>query len=130
MVENAFGILKLTFCELHGKTDFDVTIVLDVVTCCAILYNVFLNQSHDEIARLLEVIRAQNERAELVLQPIPADDIGEPVGDNADIEGGVLKRRDLGVFLTLQRAFPIQPIAVSSSLHSHSLILELIFKQL
>ena len=123
MVENAFNTLKLTFRELHGKIDLDVTIVPNIVTCFTILHNVLLNQSHDEVARLLEVICAQNEHAELVSQPVPTDDIGEPVGNDADIEGGVLKCQDLGVFLTLQRAFPIQPIAMSSSLHLHSLIL-------
>jgi len=42
VVENAFGLLKLSFHELHVKSDLDVAFILDVVMCYAILYNLLL----------------------------------------------------------------------------------------
>jgi hypothetical protein len=56
MVENAFGILKQTFRELLVKSDLDVVFLSDVITCCAILHNVLLGQSHAEVDHFMEVL--------------------------------------------------------------------------
>lgn len=57
VVENAFGIFKQTFRELLTKSDLNVAFFLDVILACAILHNVLLRQSHDEVQNLLEVLR-------------------------------------------------------------------------
>lgn len=106
VVENAFGIMKLTFRELEGKTDLDVAIVPDVVMCCAILHNVLLNQSEEAIERLLGVIRAGPQHEENLPQATVAEVPDEDPTEDVDIEAGVSKRNDLGVFLTLQRIIP------------------------
>lgn len=59
VVENAFVLLKVTFRELHGKCELDVTFVLDVITCYALLHNVLLKESPDNIERLLDVVHRQ-----------------------------------------------------------------------
>jgi len=59
VVENAFGILKQTFRELLVKSELQVTFLPDVITCCAILHNVLLGQSHEEVERLLQVLRVE-----------------------------------------------------------------------
>jgi hypothetical protein len=46
IVENAFGILKQTFRELLVKSELDIVFLPDMITCCAILHNVLLRQSH------------------------------------------------------------------------------------
>ena len=42
VVENAFGILKQSFCELLTKSHLDVAFLPNVITCCCILHNVML----------------------------------------------------------------------------------------
>ena len=56
VVENAFGMLKQSFRELLTKSDLHVTFLLDVIVCCAILHNMLLNQSADDIQRFLNVL--------------------------------------------------------------------------
>jgi len=56
VVENTFVLLKLSFRELNGKCNLHVSIVSDVVTCCALLHNILLNESHEDIERLHEVM--------------------------------------------------------------------------
>jgi hypothetical protein len=51
-VENLFGILKQTFCELFVKLDLDVVFFSDVITCYAILHNILLGQSHTEVEKI------------------------------------------------------------------------------
>ena len=103
VVENAFGILKLTFRELLVKSELQVTFLPDVITCCAILHNTLLRQSHEDIERLLEVLRMEG------LDEDPEDDLPVPVEANEGIREdcglpeGTDKRRQLGVFLALQR---------------------------
>ena len=59
VVENAFGILKQTFQKLLGKSELHVSILLDVKLACALLHNVLLGQSHEDVDRLLQVLRVE-----------------------------------------------------------------------
>lgn len=52
VVENTFALLKGTFRELSMKTQFDVSFVPDIVTCCALLHNMLLKQTEEEVALL------------------------------------------------------------------------------
>jgi len=82
VVKYAFSLLKLSFQELNQKCDMDVSIVPDVVTYCALLHNVLLKESHEDIERLLEVVQmenAQNEARHDLAQP-------EEVADAEDEE--------------------------------------------
>jgi hypothetical protein len=72
VVENAFGILKQTFRELLVKSELDIVFLPDVIMCCAILHNVLLEQSHDEVEQLLEVLRCEDLEGDIT------DDDGEP----------------------------------------------------
>lgn len=56
VVENAFGILKQSFRELHSASDLHVTLLPDVVVCCCILHNLLLGQSAAEVDRLLAML--------------------------------------------------------------------------
>lgn len=42
MVENAFKILEQTFCGLLCKTKFHIFLVLDMMTCYALLHNLLI----------------------------------------------------------------------------------------
>ena len=57
VVENAFGILKQTFRELLIKSDLDVAFLPDVILCCAILHNMLLGQSHEEVENFFQFLR-------------------------------------------------------------------------
>ena len=59
VVENAFGLLKQTFRELLFRSKLAVTFLPDVIFACAVLNNVLLQQSHDNVKRLLEVLREE-----------------------------------------------------------------------
>jgi hypothetical protein len=56
VVENAFGLLKQTFRELLTKSDLHVAFLPDVILTCAILHNILLGQSHEQVQNLLEVL--------------------------------------------------------------------------
>jgi hypothetical protein len=66
IVENAFGLLKQTFQELLGKSSLRVTFLLDVILCCAILHNVLLGQSNEDVEQLLEVLQVEGFEGEVV----------------------------------------------------------------
>jgi hypothetical protein len=53
VVENAFGILKQTFKELLVKSELDVVFLPDVITCCTILHNILLGQSHNKVEQFM-----------------------------------------------------------------------------
>jgi hypothetical protein len=55
VVENAFGILKQTSWELLIKSKLDVVFLPNVITCCAMLYNTLLRQSHGEVEQFMQV---------------------------------------------------------------------------
>jgi hypothetical protein len=56
ILKKAFGILKQTFRELLLKSELDVVFLPDVIMCCAILHNVLLGQSPNEVEQLLHVL--------------------------------------------------------------------------
>jgi hypothetical protein len=58
-VENAFGILKQTFCELLLKSELIVTFLPDVIVFCAILHNLLFAQSRKAVEQLLNVLRQE-----------------------------------------------------------------------
>jgi hypothetical protein len=83
VVENAFGILKQTFKELLVKSELDVVFLPDVITCCAILHNVLLRQSHNEVKQFMQVLRREGLEGDIT------DDDGEPAeNDPRDFEHG------------------------------------------
>jgi predicted RNase H-like HicB family nuclease len=103
VVENAFGILKQTFRELLVKLELQVVFLLDVITCCIILQNILLGQSHEEVEQLLQVLLDEGLDGEVVDDdPIPFD-YGEALQDNVAAVEGARKRMELGVYLTLQQ---------------------------
>ena len=69
VVENAFGILKQTFRELLTKFELDVVFLPDVILCCAILHNMLLGQSHEEVEHLFEVLRTEGLEGESGQRP-------------------------------------------------------------
>jgi hypothetical protein len=76
IVENAFGILKQSWRELLQKTELQVTYLPDVITCCAILHNLLLGQTSDDVNRLLSVLQAEGWNEECT------DDEHAGVGDD------------------------------------------------
>lgn len=51
--------MKLTFRELHHKSDLHVPFLLDIIVACRILHNVLLQQSHDQVEALLDVLHIE-----------------------------------------------------------------------
>ena len=104
VVENAFGILKQTFRELLVKSDLSVTFLPDVITCCALLHNVLLGQSHGDVERLLQVLRTEGLQDEPCdEQPTVAADATDVARDDCGYREGNDKRQQFGVYLVLQR---------------------------
>ena len=101
VVENAFGILKSTFWELLTKSDLHVAFLPDVILACAILHNMLLGQSHEDVENLLHVLRAEGLDAEVIHEDgaVHEDVITEPIA----VASVVTKRNDLGIFLSMQR---------------------------
>jgi hypothetical protein len=66
VVENAFGLLKQTFRELLGKSSLRVTFLPDVILCYAILHNVLLRQSHENVEQFLEVLQLEGFEGEVL----------------------------------------------------------------
>ena len=102
VVENAFGILKQTFCELLGKLDLLVTFLPDVIICCAILHNMLLGQSHQEVERLLQVLRMEGLPDQDADEAVVVD-VDEGGQDDVQLPGSAKKSWQLGIFLALQR---------------------------
>lgn len=103
VVENAFGILKQTFKELLQKSQLHVTFMPDVILSCAILHNVLLGQSAEDVDELLQVLRREGLEGEVVDEDGGAADAANQTGDDVVSEGGAEVRRNLAVYLTLQR---------------------------
>ena len=109
VVENAFGIMKSTFRELLVKTHLDVTFLPDVIICCALLHNVLLGQSDEEVERLLNVLRTEGLDGEVIdeeLVPGDGGNVNAQDDENApdgDLARGTTIRSNLGIYLTVQR---------------------------
>lgn len=108
VVENAFGILKQSFRELLEKSDLHVTFMPDVILCCAILHNVLLRQSHDEVQELLHILRQEGLEGEVIDEDGAEEgggavDAAEQIPDNIATILGSQKRAQIGVYLTTQR---------------------------
>lgn len=103
VVENAFGILKQSFRELLDKTDLQITFVPDVILCCAILHNVLLRQSHEEVEELLQILRIEGLEGVVVDDDSLLPDVGDVIDDDIGTVMGSEKRTDLGIHLTLRR---------------------------
>ena len=74
VVENVFGIIKETFRELLMKSKLQVAFLPDIITCCAILYNVMLGQFHEEVEQLLQVLQNEGLDGQVVdKEPGPID---------------------------------------------------------
>jgi hypothetical protein len=83
IVENDFGILKQTFRELLVKSELDIVFLPDMITCCAILHNVLLRQSYNEVEQFMQVLRREGLEGDVI------DDDGEPAeNDPRDFEHG------------------------------------------
>lgn len=104
VVENAFAMLKMTFRELRGKSELSLRFLPDVVSTCALLHNVLLQQNHDDVERLLQILQVEAANVE-----------GNPRRDVLEIREGQPehppalaseeKRSHLGVYLSLQRVY-------------------------
>lgn len=108
----ATGKLKQSFWELLEKSDLHVTFMPDVILCCAILHNILLRQSHDEVEELLRILRMEGLDGEVVDEEgapdgAPPDgaaqDAGENIPDNIATVLGSARRAQLGVYLSTQR---------------------------
>jgi hypothetical protein len=93
--------LKQAFRELKNYSDLHVTLILDVVLCCALLHNILLGQSTEDVERLLECLQHEG------MLPIVDDDLEEEeVGGGqplAEFDKGEDKRRELSTYLAFQR---------------------------
>ena len=103
VVENAFGILKQTFRELLVKSQLHITFLPDVIVSCAILHNVLLGQSHEDVEQLLEVLRTEGLHGEVIDDDVGQGDAGNPNRDDVVGARGSEVCRDLGLYLTMQR---------------------------
>ena len=103
VVENAFGILKQTFRELLVKSDLQVVFLPDVITCCAILHNMLLGQSHGDVERLFQILRMEGLQEEDANEAVNIVEAAEGIRDDCTLREGTEKRQQLGVFLALQR---------------------------
>ena len=110
VVENAFGILKLTFREFLTKSDLNVAFLPDVILVCAILHNVLLGQLHEEVENFLQVLRNEGLHGEVVDEGAGEEDGGDGLVEIAEdgMPNAVAavvatdKRAELGNFLTTQ----------------------------
>lgn len=103
VVENAFGILKQSFRELMEKSDLHVTFLPDVILCCAILHNILLRQSHEEVEDFLEVLRTEGLQAYIPEDDVPLPDGPAIMSEDVTTAVGIQKRNELGVYLTTRR---------------------------
>jgi len=103
VVENAFGILKQTFKELLTKSNLDVVFLPDVIVCCAILHNMLLGQSHEDIENLFKILQTKGLRAEGLDDVTWGHDIANIILETAATVIGADKRRALRVHLTVVR---------------------------
>jgi hypothetical protein len=59
VVENVFGILKKTFCELHGKTNMHIATIPDLITCCSLLHNLLIDRGEINVEHVLNMLQEE-----------------------------------------------------------------------
>ncbi len=59
-MENAFGILKKTFRKLLVKSNLHTIFLLDVVTCCCLLYNMILDGRDVDVNVLMQQLKQED----------------------------------------------------------------------
>ena len=100
VVENAFGILKQTFRELLIKSDLDVAFLPDVILCCAILHNMLLGQSHEEVENFFQVLQDEGLYGEVGDDVPGVEDAPDSTNEMEDIIATTVasdKRQQLGM---------------------------------
>jgi hypothetical protein len=103
VVENTFGILKQRFQELLVKSDLVVLFLLDVITCCAILHNILLGQSHEEVENLMGVLRQEGLNGKVLDEEVEAPEVDpQEANKNVALEGDECRQR-LAVYLVARR---------------------------
>ena len=115
VVENTFGLLKQTFRELLTKCDLHVAFLPDVILTYAILHNVLLGQSHEQVQNLLEVLRTEGLDGEVFDANACPEDEGDVareqqldgMAEDAAVAVATKKRGQLGAYLSMQRRHPI-----------------------
>ncbi len=60
VVENNFGILKKTLCELMIKSNLNMHFLPNVVICFCMLHNIIINQKYINIDELMHQLEAKN----------------------------------------------------------------------
>lgn len=85
------------------KFDLHVTFLPDVILCCAILHNILMGQSHEDVEALMQVLRNEGMDAALLDENGGARDEDNVVADDTPPRVASDKRRDLRVYLSTQR---------------------------
>jgi len=60
IVENNFGILEKTLCELMIKFNLNMHFFPNVVICCCMLHNIIINEKYINIDELMQQLEAKN----------------------------------------------------------------------
>lgn len=61
VLENAFGILKVTFQELLNKTKMHITLIPDMICACILLRNMLLNEKNVNVEVLMRCLAQEIE---------------------------------------------------------------------
>jgi len=99
-VENTFGMLKYTFRGLLTKPNLDVVFLPNVILCCAVLHNILLDHSHNEVERLFQQLRIEGLLVEVLEVNAGGHDVPDPISKNAAAVVVVEKRAQISVHLT------------------------------
>ena len=102
-MENAFGILKSTFRELLTKSKLYVAFLTDVILAYAILHNILLGQSYEDVENLLQVLRIEGLDGKVSHNNADGEDGGDGVVEPTEASPTTEIRNELGIFLTIQR---------------------------
>jgi pentatricopeptide repeat protein len=99
LIENVFGLLKHTFCELLVKSDLDVTFLYNVITYCCLLRNLLLGQSIEDVERLLDLFCREGMELEIFNNDEPTVEASEIPLKGLEVHLEAEKRRSLGLYL-------------------------------
>ena len=95
--------MKQTFKELLTKSDLNVAFFPDVILACAILHNVLLGQSHEEVENLLQVLRTEGLEGEVLDDDEGDEEVVDRIREYPAPPVATEKRSELSLFLTMQR---------------------------